>query len=361
MRSLPCALLAIGLSAASLTAGDTDPRSLVEGGHWKQARVLLEPRVKANPSDAEAAALLSSVRAAYGDSDGALQLAERAVKLQPGIAAYHWQLAEIVGDEAEKASVFRQLGLARRFRQEAEAAISLDSQYIDARLGMISFFIKAPGILGGDRKKADAMAEEIARIDPGAGQLARAQVLKETKSTGDFETLFRQAADMATGLRVKYDATSSLINWYLTQKPQRYDDALQQARALLKIDPHRIGGYRGLAGILAGLRKWDQLDAVLADSEKAVPDDLSPFYRAASTIVVQGTDYVRAERYLRKYLTQEPEPSSPPAAYAHWRLGQMLEKEGKRAEAIADLEQCAKLKPDFEDGKKDLARVRAAR
>ena len=107
MRSALFALLAACVFSAVLSAADPDVRSLIAGGHWKQARDLLEPRARANPSDAEAAAGLSAVRAAYGDLDAALDLAERAVKLQPNVAAYHWQLARIVGNQAEKACVFR--------------------------------------------------------------------------------------------------------------------------------------------------------------------------------------------------------------------------------------------------------------
>jgi tetratricopeptide (TPR) repeat protein len=373
MRSTVCSLLAIdlctlcalcalsALSAVSLSAGDTDIRSLLEGGHWKQARALLEPRVKANPSDAEAAAQLASVREAYGDSDGALQLAERAVKLKPDVAEYHWQLAWVVGNQAQHANVLHQFGLARRFRQEAETTIALDPKHIDARLGMITYYIKAPGILGGDRQKADEMAEEVARIDAASGYLARARVLSDSDTAGDFETLYRQAAEAARTPDVKYDATAALSNWYFAQKPPRYDAAEQQCRALVKIDPHRVGGYRGLAVIYATAARWPELDAVLAESEKGVPDNLASYYRAATIIVLQGNDYARADRYLRKYLTQEPEPNAAAPAYAHWRLGQTLEKEGKRADAIAELEQCAKLKPDLEDARKDLVRLRASR
>ena len=367
MRSTVCSLLAVGLCAlcalcaVSLAAADPDIRSLLDGGHFKQARALLEPRVKANPADAEAAAALARVRVVYGDPDQALQLAETAVRLRPDVAEYHWQLAEIVGNAAQHAGLFRQMGLARRFRQEAETTIKLDPSHIDARRGMIIFFVKAPGIMGGDRKKADAMAEEIARIDAASGYLARAQVLGNTNTTGDFETLYRQAAEAARTPDVKYDATSSLTNWYFAQKPPRYDAAEQQCRALVKIDAHRVGGYRGLALIYAIAARWPELDAVLADSEKGVPDNLAPHYRAATVIVAQGNDYARAERYLRKYLTQDPEPNAAAPAYAHWRLGQTLEKEGKRADAIAELEQATKLKPDLEDAKKDLVRLRASR
>ena len=226
---------------------------------------------------------------------------------------------------------------------------------------MITYFVKAPGILGGDRKKADDMAEEIARIDPGAGYLARVQVLRDTKSDGDFETLFRQAAETSKIPDVKYDATTSLVNWYFSQKPPRYDAAEQQSRALVKLDPHRITGYRGLAVVYATAARWPELDAVLADSEKNVPDNLTPHYRAASTTIADGNDFPRAERYSAAISRRSRKARTRRLAQAHWRLGNALEKEGRRADAIAEIEQATKLKPDLEDAKKDLVRIRASR
>lgn len=149
-----CLVIAPFASAAP----DRAVRSLIDGGHWKQARAILEPRLKANPNDAEAAALLSRVRHQYGDLEGALPLAETAVRLEPKVADYHWQLAEVVGEMAQRASVLKQFGLGRRFKREAEAAMALDVKHLDAREGMIDFYIQAPGIIGGDRKKADQTA-----------------------------------------------------------------------------------------------------------------------------------------------------------------------------------------------------------
>ena len=331
MRPAVYAIVLACLCLAPVRATDPDIRSLLDGGHFKRARALIEPRVNANPSDAEAAAALARVRAVYGDIDTAQRLAETAVKLRPDVAEYHWQLAQVVGNQAENANVLRQIGLARRFRLETETTIKLDPKHIEARSAMITFFIRAPGIMGGDRKKADAMAEEIARIDAAAGHLARAQVLSDTKSTGDFETLYRKAADTALTTDIKYRATAALTNWYLAQKPPRYDMAEQPLRALMKIDASRIGSYRGLAIVYASTARWPELDAVLGESEKAIPDNLAPYYRAATAIILEGKDYARADRYLRKYLTQEPEPNSATLAQAHWRLGQALEKAGNRA------------------------------
>jgi tetratricopeptide (TPR) repeat protein len=54
---------------------------------------------------------------------------------------------------------------------------------------------------------------------------------------------------------------------------------------------------------------------------------------------------------------QEPEGNTPHLAAAHWRLALVLEKEGRKADAIAELQTAVKLKPDFEDARKDLKRL----
>ena len=57
---------------------------------------------------------------------------------------------------------------------------------------------------------------------------------------------------------------------------------------------------------------------------------------------------------------QEPEAGPVTLAHGHWRLGLTLEKEGKRSDAVSEMEQAIRLKPDFEDAKKDLRRLRGS-
>ncbi len=106
------------------------------------------------------------------------------------------------------------------------------------------------------------------------------------------------------------------------------------------------------------MQRWPELDALLAEAEKAVPDDVGPHYQAGRVLFQAGTDLERAERYLRKYLTQEPEGSEPRPAAAHWRLGQVLAKQGRKPEAISELQTSLRLEPDFEPAKKELRRLK---
>jgi tetratricopeptide (TPR) repeat protein len=96
----------------------------------------------------------------------------------------------------------------------------------------------------------------------------------------------------------------------------------------------------------------------LSQAEKNVPDNLSPYMRAGSVLLFQSKDLLRAERYFRKYLSQEPEGNASRPAQAHWRLASVLEKEGRKPEAISELEAALKLEPEFEPAKKDLKRLK---
>ena len=62
---------------------------LIEAGHWKRARTLVEARMREAPDDPLAIYLTSQIRFAFGDADAPLGLAEKALALDGGAARYH--------------------------------------------------------------------------------------------------------------------------------------------------------------------------------------------------------------------------------------------------------------------------------
>jgi tetratricopeptide (TPR) repeat protein len=335
---------------------------LVEARHYKRARPALEARVQANPNDAQAAYLLSKVKQAFHDYDGALPLAEKAVALNPRSSAYHLQLAFVVGDIAQKANKLAQFGHARRFRKEVETALALDPKSVDARLAMISYYLEAPGIMGGDRQKAEAMAQEILAINPARGYLAQARLAgkdAEKQSRPEFLARLQGLYEKAVAADPKsLDARVALANLYFDGAIKKYELGEQQGREVLKLDPDRAAGYSLLAVAFVLQERWSDLDAILAQSEKAIPDNLSPYFNAGRNLIFVSKDLPRAERYFRKYLAQEPEGSMPSHSRAQWQLGLALEKQGRKPEAIAALETAVRMDGSFEPAKKDLKRLK---
>jgi hypothetical protein len=194
MKATLLLLVAAGAATAQSPAED-----LIAAGHWKRARMLVEARFREMPKDALALYLTSQIRFAFGDADTPLKLAEKALALDGGAAKYHRQVAEVTGVMAQHANLFQLLSLARRFKKEIDAAISLDPNDIQALRDLMEFYLLAPGIAGGDKAEARAVAERIGDIDRAQGFSAEARLAAFDKDSGRAEELLRKAAGAAPG------------------------------------------------------------------------------------------------------------------------------------------------------------------
>lgn len=346
---------AVCLLSVSAWASDDSPTALLKNGHLKRARALAEQRLRSNPNDAESNYALARFKEAQGDLDGAETLAAKACQLDPKNGDYRYLLAGIHGQKAERANIFSKPGLAKKFKTGAEEAIQLDPKQIDARMGLIQFHLQAPGIMGGDKAKARVLADEILKIDPGRGYLAVVSIARREKRENDIPGLYQKMAESSPK---SYSTLLNLSGYYGSGAQKRYDLAEKYAREALKLEPDRVGGYNQLAALYAYQKRWKELDEILAQAEKTVPDNFGPYYQAGRTLFQNNLDLPRAERYFRKYLTQEPEPGAPTHAHAWWRLGNVFEKQGRKSDAIAALETALRLKPDLEEAKKDFKRLK---
>ena len=97
----------------------------------------------------------------------------------------------------------------------------------------------------------------------------------------------------------------------------------------MNVDGSRVDAYAALAEVYADRERWSELDSILNAATREVPDDFAPYYRAADRLLVSGKDLPRAERYLKTYLSQEPEGNQPPLAEARRKIGLVLEKEAR--------------------------------
>jgi len=349
------------MAAEAVSAADNDsPEALVETEHWKRARDIVEPRLKSDPNDLQALFIMARYKEAAGEFAAALALTEKMLAINPKNADYHCLLAFIYGRQVVRAGLFRKLGLVRRIKKEAETALRLNPKHVDARLILIEYYRLAPGIVGGDKKKARAMAEEVVRLDPVRGYIAQANFAHEQEQAGQMEELYKKAVEANPQ---SYHALITLARFYTYGSQRNFEFAEKNAAEAMRLDPGRAAAYSLLAQSFARQERWQDLDGILDLAEKNVPDNLNPYFQAGRIVFQQGRDFERAERYFRKYLTQEPEPSSMSRgqaashAQAYWRLGQTLEKLNRRAEAVEAIATAVKLDPGLENAKKDLKRL----
>jgi tetratricopeptide (TPR) repeat protein len=344
-----------GFAARSTLAGQgADADALIHAGHWKRARAILEPQVKAHPQEPRGCYLLAEVKMSFKDFDGALPLAQHAVDLDGRNSEFHLKLGQILGEMAARASFFSAGSLAIKFRKEVEIAIALDSRNMDALDSMMLFKYQAPGIMGGNKDEARALAEKITLLNASEGYLARAELAELEKNPAQMEAFYLKAVQANPK---NYGAHTALAKFYCQSAHAKYDQATKHAQYALQLDPQQIEAYWILARIFALQQRWSDLEQALANSEKNVPDDLRPYYEAAQGLLEIGKEFPRAEGYAKKYLSQEPEGEEPDVADAHRLLGLVFEKEGRKTEARSEIQTALRLRHNFKAAKDDLKRL----
>ena len=280
---------------------------------------LLTGAVAANQT-ARIAFLRGCQQFAAGKPGKAIDEFEKAAKAEDGNAVYHFWIGRAAGEEAGSANPLRLPGLAKRAKAELERAVRLAPDYLDAREGVMQYYLQAPGFLGGSKEKAREQVAEIAKRNPYRGGMLRVRLALSTDN----------------------DTTA----------------AIRAYEGLVAAYPDSAGLYSPLATLLGSQRKWAEAWAAIDRLNALRPDSPAARYALGRMAAESGQRLEEGEAALRGYLKQPPEPGQPSHAGAHWRLGMIAEKRGDRAGARREYEAALKLDPKQPGAKDGLARVK---
>ncbi|HEX6101025.1 MAG TPA: tetratricopeptide repeat protein [Thermoanaerobaculia bacterium] len=254
-----------------------------------------------------------------GQGSKAVEVMEKAVAAKPNDARRFFWLGTAYGTAARGAGMLKTISIAGKARDAFDKAVALDPGFIDARFALLEFHLMAPGVMGGDAAKAREHAAEIKKRDAIAGHRAFALLAVAKK---DLKTA---RAEYAAAVRESPDSTKPRY-WYgvfLMMHDKNYAASGEQFDAALRIDPNYMPAHFQI-GHLAAL---------------------------------SGANLARGEAALRKYITTNVETESLSIYRAHYWLGLVYEKQGKKAEARAQFRESLRLQSDNKDAKEALKRV----
>ena len=252
------------------------------------------------------------------DYERAAEVLEKAVAATPKSAEGHYLLGAAYGEQAMTASVFSRASLATKSKEQMEQAIQLDPNHLDARMGLVQWYAVAPALIGGSDTKAMEQAAEIKKRDAVRGAAAFAYLYNHDKKP---ELARKEYVDLVRANPNSPRAHVTLGVQYLVDK--NYAAASGEVETALKLNPN----YQ---------QAW---------------------FRVGQLAALTGTNYARGEEALRKYLAYTPKKNELPHYRAHYWLGQILEKTGRKTEAKASYETSLKLHPEQKDVTEALKRV----
>ena len=357
LRVSTASLLFVLASVTFVTSAfAADGKTLLEQQHFRQLYGVAQELLKHNPNDAEALSWMSAVYDARGEFERALDFARRSTEAAPNSGEIHCQLADVLGDRALQLGILGGgIPLAHQMRHELDISLQIEPNSVRCLKESMGLYEQSPAIVGGSKTKARETLQRIYQIDAANGALAEAALLQmQKRPLPDIEKYLRRAVQLNPRL---YRAVIDLTSILASDGYRRYAEAEHFARMGIAADPNRAGCYTYLTAVLARQQHWGELDAAIAEAQRRVPDNAAPLFSAAVALLESNSDLPRAERYLRQYLSREPEAGAPTHAATHWKLALVLEKEGRLADAATELRAAAPQVGNDPAFKKDYKRI----
>jgi tetratricopeptide (TPR) repeat protein len=256
---------------------------------------------------------------AGGHDDKAAAEFEKAAKADTTNAVYQYWLGRVYGNQAQKANVLRQPSLARRTKDHFERAVQLDSNYIDARDGLMQYYLQAPGIVGGSLDKARAQAAEVAKRNAYRGGFETATIAQHEKDTAAVARAYQ---------------------------------------ALIAQFPDSAGPYYSLLNVAGARKDYPLAWRTVEQLQRAQPNNSVALFVLGRVAAESGEQLDKGEQALRDYLKYQPAPNEPNHTNAHWRLGMILEKRGSRDQAKLEYQAALSADPKHKGALDGLARLK---
>lgn len=313
--------LALWLLAFNAVASDAELRAaiaLYEQGDYPAAQAAFDELDKSSPG-AEVAYHLARLSEQAGDLEGAAEHMQKAVEYAEENSLYHQKLGEYYGNLASNASVFKQIGHARKSKASFERAVELDGGNLEARSGLLTYYIMAPAIAGGGLDKAEAQALEIQRQDPVRGHYEMARVHQEQ-------------GDLAAAER--------------------------EYRAAIAKGPDNEEAWLRFGLFLSGQERYAEALELYRERLATAPEDMAIVYQLGRVASISGESLDEGRAAFERYIADfEPPPGEPGHDWASYRLGMIYQQLGDNEAAAAAYQAALTINPDHREAKKALKKL----
>ncbi len=208
-----------------------------------------------------------------GDFKNAIQAFEKAAQLDPTSSRIENWLGRSWGRRAEVSNPLMAPGYASKARQHFERSVFLNPRDQEAVNDLFSYYLEAPGFLGGGMDKATALAERIKSNDPAEYHFALAQI---------------------------------------AERRNQYDFAEAHLRSAIEVAPRQVGRVLDLAKFLARRGRYSESENAFQMAAKVAPGSNQVLFAKASSYVETGHNLPEAKKLLQQYLKNPLTADDPP-------------------------------------------------
>lgn len=313
-------LASIAPSVVAQTAASSQACERFVGNPARFPEVRVQLTAASRGSDASAhfaKGCLATADRKWGDAAKAF---EKAVDANEQSSVAHYWLGRTFATQVLDANVLRQASLARKVRAHFERAVQLDPDNLDARTGLMQYYLRAPGIVGGSVAKAREQVAEVRRRNAYRGGMLAATVERREK---------------------------------------RWAAAVAEYEKLIAQYPDSAPPYSSLASTYGDQRRWDDAFRTIDRFQSAQPREILVQYAIGRVSAESGQQLERGEQALLRYIASAtPAVGEPTIATAHYRLGAIHEHRGQVDKARAQYDTALRLEPTLQVAREARARLK---
>lgn len=343
-------------------------------GHYEEAETHLQTLIKTSSDKGQIHFLLGRLAFWDGRVDDAFDHFEKATKFSPQNADYYWRLGQMYGEKAVKASIFRKPGYARNAKKAVEKAIALDIDHIEARFFLMGYHLNAPGILGGKKKEAQNLADQIKMRDPIRGYLAQAQIYRSKDELDKVEQELRTAL-------AKDPSNDWPVLWLSShlEQTERLEEAVDLLESYMQQHPFSSRALSTLSTYLLSLKQFDRAYRAAEQCLQITVDSLSvrrdttissfekiitfqgrkwrALYTLGRRSAESGDRLDRGLEYFKECLKILPLGSERTRGNAYNRMGQIYLHQNEIQKAREAFKTALKWRPKQESARKALEKL----
>jgi tetratricopeptide (TPR) repeat protein len=314
--------------------------------NYFQAKSVLEEIVKKNDKNDEAHYVLAMVLSSMDGFGDAKDAAKKAIDLKSTVAEYHYALASIYIVESRTASFFRLPAIASSMKKELETAHRLDPNHARTMVALAMYYVNVPGIIGGDKKKAIALAERLITLDEKQGRILLCQILISTKD-------YPKATEEANNLIILDEKQGRIFLSEIYSKLKDNEKALAEVNKIIQIDE-----YNGRLLLIDFYEEQGDLGKVELEYRSIERShgnnpDYSGFYNEFGYFLLGQNRVDEAIEKLTRQVALAPE-----SANAHDSLGEALLIKGMAKESLAEYTKALELNPYLKSAKDKVNEIR---
>ncbi|CCQ11272.1 Secreted TPR-repeat containing protein [Pseudoalteromonas luteoviolacea B = ATCC 29581] len=230
------------------------------------------------------------------DLDLAQKYIEKALLSNSTHAEVHYLCGRIMGQQASNATLFA-LSYASKSLACLKKAVELEPNNTAYRMGLMSFYLGAPRIAGGDEQLAWEQVDAVSRLNDLEGTLAKLTYYRKTEAVADYQKLLAKSRE-----NYPQQAEFHYRHGLVLQGNQQYADAIAVFRAAIKAKSDDSDKYK--------FNAWYQIGRTALFSKQWLEDGIMA---------------------LNYFVDNAPNSNDfPNIHWAHFRLAQLHQLTGNR-------------------------------